>query len=286
MRHFLNIPRVYELGTKWVGRVPRPIAYCLSQFIADLSFTFYRKAANNVFANLALACPKASEKELSAVARRIFRNYSKYLVDYGRFASQDRNSILASLVSFDGRENLEAAVAMKRGIILLTAHLGNWELGGIFFGSLGLKTNVVTLQDDDREIGDFRSSYRERYNVNTITLGDSPFSSMELVEALHNNEVVAMLIDRYHGRMDNISEVFFGKPTLFPKGPFTLARLTGAPIITAFVVREDAGYKGVIGPPLLIQDESGEGEAARDTIKMLEQYIIMYLDQWFNFILI
>jgi KDO2-lipid IV(A) lauroyltransferase len=265
-----------------MGYVPRFLSYSLSHIIAEISYVFYRSAVVNVKGNLSRAFPGDSEKELSIIAKKLFRNYSKYLVDYGRFTRLNKAEVLNKIIRFDGEENLHAALKMNKGVILLTAHLGNWELGGIFFASYGIKMNVVTLMDVNSEIDEMRSSYREKHNVNTITLG-SPFSSIEMLKALNNKETVAMLIDRYHGGLDNITTDFFSRPTQFPRGPFILARLSEAPVIVAFVIREGDVYKGIIEKPMLIANEKEENEALKKTVKILEKYIIMYPDQWYNF---
>ena len=281
--HFLNISSVYKLGTRWISSIPRPVAYALSQCIALVSYLSYKTAVFTIKSNLAIALPAASKEEIARLSMRLFRNYSKYLVDYGRFARLGKESIIGKILHYDGRENLAAAMAMKKGIILLTAHLGNWELGGIFFGSSGLKTNVVTIQDSNSEINEARRSYREQHNVNTITIGDSPFSTLEMLKALNNAEVVAMLIDRWREDLEYLETDFFGRQVRFPRGPFTLSRLTGAPIIVAFVVREGDGYKGIIEQPLIVDAEGRESDTLRTVVKILERYIIMYPDQWYNF---
>lgn len=283
-KHFLNFPVVYNLGTKWIGYIPRPLAYAFSQSIACASYVFYKSAVNSVKQNLMRALPATSAKQISRLTLRLFRNYSKYLVDYGRFMGLGKYDVLQKIIHFEGRENLDAVLKINKGVILLTAHLGNWELGGIFFGNYGLKTNVVTIQDNNAEIDYARRWYREKHNVNTITIGNSPFSTVEMVNALNNNEMVAMLIDRYYEGLDYITEDFFKKPMRFPKGPFVLSRLTGAPILVAFVVREDKGYKGIIEKPILVTDGKEEHEMLNQVVKILERYIMIYPDQWYNFI--
>lgn len=282
--HFLNIPAVYKAGTKGIGYLPLSLSYGLSGCIADISYLFYKKAVNNVKQNLSLVFPSLSEAELSGISRRMFRNYGRYLVDYGRFTNMKKTDVVDKIVHYDGKENLESALRMNKGVILLTAHLGNWELGGIFFGSYGIKTNVVTLRDDDINIDGIRADYRRRHNVATITIGNSPFSILEMVKALNNREIVAMLIDRYTGLIDPVTTDFFGRPSKFPRGPFILSRMTGAPIIIAFVIREEEGYRGIIEGPLSVADEGEEPGALNAVVKILEKYIIMYPDQWYNFV--
>ncbi len=274
---------MYKWGTRWIGLVPRSLAYNLSQSIANVSYLFYKTAVNNVKDNLMKAFPNATKKDISALTLKLLRNYSKYLVDYGSYTGLNSEKIMEKIISFHGRENLEAALAMNKGTIVLTAHFGNWELGGIFLGSYGLKTNVVTVQDSNAQIDEVRRSYREQHGVKTITIGNSPFSTIEMLNALNDGEVVTMLIDRYGKGQDYLETDFFDRPTLFARGPFTLSRLTGAPIIVAFVVREGDGYKGIVTKPLLVKDENEEIEVLRQVVEIFEEYIVMYPDQWFNF---
>ncbi len=79
---------------------------------------------------------------------------------------------------------------------------------------------------------------------------------------------------------------FFERPTLFPRGPFILSRLTGAPIVMAFVVREKDVYKGIIEKPFLVQYKNEEYNVLKKVVKTLEKYVSKYPDQWYNFTLI
>lgn len=282
-KHFLNIPAVYRLGTVWSGYIPQFLSYWLSQGIAGLSYLLCKSAVKNVKQNLKLALPTLSEKEISRLTMQLFRNYSKYLVDYARFTGLSKEAVLEKVATYCGKENLDSALRMGKGLILLTAHLGNWELGGIFFGSSGIKTNVITIKDKDPQIDEIRRWYREKYNVSTITIGESPFSTMEIMRALNNKEIVAMLIDRYSSGLDSITVDFFNKPTPFPRGPLILSRLTGSPIVVAFVVREKETYKGIIGKPLMVTHENEECEVMKQVVKTLEDHILKYPDQWYNF---
>lgn len=282
-KHFLNIPAVYKFGTKWIGYIPTFLSYTISQCIADLSYVFYKSAVNNVKKNLAMVFPNASEEKISTMARQLFRNYSKYLVDYGRFSGMSKRKVLERIVYFDGKENLDNALKMNSGLILLTAHLGNWELGGIFFGSYGIETNVITLPDRNAEIDRVRRWYREQFNVKTITIDESSLSVVEVINALNKKEIVAMLIDRYDKRVNSVTVDFFGRPAYFPLGPFILSRLTSAPIVVAFVVREKNGYRGIVKEPFVVTRRDEEIKMLRSVVKILEEYVILYPDQWFNF---
>lgn len=283
-KHFLNIPVIYRLVTRWIGYLPTPLSYAISQNIADLSYMLYNSAVKNVKQNLRLVFPKLPDKKLSRLARGLFRNYSKYIVDCGRFANFNKKALIEQIVCYEGKENLDNVLQLNKGLILLTAHLGNWELGGMFFGSYGFKINVLTLPDENPEIDTIRSWHRSVYGVKTITVGNTPFSMLEMAKALDNKEIIAMLIDRYHTGLDSLTTDFFHKPTLFPRGPFVLSRLMGTPIIVAFVVKEKNVYKGIIERPLIVANENEEYETLKKVVNTFEKYILLYPDQWYNFI--
>ncbi|MCP5005550.1 MAG: hypothetical protein GY941_16675 [Planctomycetes bacterium] len=266
--------------------MPRNLTYAVSQNMADLSYIFYKRAAKNVKLNLKLVFPSYSDKKRALIARDIFRNYSKYLVDYCRFTNLQKSSVIEQIACYEGKEFLEKALGMNKGLILLTAHLGNWELGGIFFGSMGVKTNVLTLPDENLEIDNIRRRYRELFHVNTIIVGNSPLSSIDMVRALNNREAIAMLIDRNRDELESIEMDFFKRPTSFPRGPFILSRLTGAPILMAFVVRENGVYKGIIESPLLVQNKEDEYYVLEKVVQSLEKCVSKYPDQWYNFTMI
>lgn len=283
-KHFLDIPVIYKLVTRWIGYLPTPLSYAISQHIADLSYLLYNSAVKNVKQNLRLVFPNLPDKKLSRITKRLFRNYSKYIVDCGRFTNINKKALVEQIVCYEGKKNLDNALQMNKGLILLTAHLGSWELGGMFFGSYGFKINVLTLPDDNPEIDTIRSWHRSVHGVKTITVGNTPFSMLEMVRALGNREIIAMLIDRYHAGLNGIVTDFFNKPTLFPRGPFILSRLTGAPIVVAFVVKEKKIYKGIIESPLTVTNENEEYETLKKVVKIFERCIMRHPDQWYNFI--
>jgi len=281
--HFFNNPAAYKIGCRTLGYIPRVISYMFSQIIADITYLAYNNVVKNVKKNITIALPTASQKEISRTSKRLFRNYSKYLVDFGRFAGLKKSLVPKLITDVEGKEFLEDALKIDKGLILLTAHIGNWELGGIFFGSYGVKTSVVTLQDENLEIHKIREWYRSCYGVNTITIGNSPFSSIEMMEALKKKEIVAMLIDGYKIGLDGITTEFFNKPTKFTRGPFILSRLTGAPIVMAFVISTREGYKGIIEKPFIVHTKDDEQDAVKTVVDSLEKIIVQYPDQWYIF---
>lgn len=282
-RHLLARPGVYNLGIWGAGYIPRALSYGVAGTIARLSYRFYGAAGENLKRNLRRALPGADEARIALLARNTFRNYSKYLVDYARFKTIGKEALLRELASVEGTGHIEGCLSGGKGIILLTAHLGNWELGGIFFGKSGIKINVLTAHDNVQEITWIKERYRKYHNIDTIVLGDTPFSGLDALNALMRNEVVAMLVDR--PAPGGIPATLFGAPTSFPPGPLLLARSAGSPIVPAFVVRDGSGYRAIAERPIYFDRDKDTPEAvASRVIAVFERYIRTYPDQWYNFV--
>src|SRR5512136_1413601 len=141
-RHPLAAAWFYRLGFAAGRRVPAAVLYGIADVLAATTHLTCRGQVGTLRANLARLLPEASGGARARLARRIFRNYARYLVDYGRFRWMPREGLEAAIAGLDGGRNLQEAFGMNRGVILVTGHVGNWELGGVFFGHRGVKVHV------------------------------------------------------------------------------------------------------------------------------------------------
>ena len=280
-RHLLAVPWFYRLGFAAGRRVPLPVLYRVADVLAMATYLTCRAPARTLRANLTRLLPDAPDSARARLARRIFRNYARYLVDYGRFRWMPQAELEAAMAGLDGGQNLQEAFRMDRGVILVTGHVGNWELGGVFFGHRGVKVHVVTLPDGSRQIDAIREIYRGEHAVNTIVLDGSPFAPLEMMAALRRREMVAMLVDRW-GKADGVPASFLGGTHYLPRGPFALSLATGAPILPAFVVRDGGTYRGIVEPPFVVTENDFAPYAARVS-RALEGVIRRCPDQWYNF---
>jgi KDO2-lipid IV(A) lauroyltransferase len=280
-RHGLARPSSYRIGYSLGKWLPRGVLFVLADLLADATHWMNAEPARNLRANLRSAFPRWSEREVEEHSKRIFRNFARNLVDYGRFHTITDEALDRLLPSVQHLHFLEESFAKGKGIILVTGHIGNWELGALFFGRHGFKINVVTIPEGSERIDSIRGAYRTRQNIRTIVVDGSPFSSLEIVAALRRGEIVAMLVDRWEGT-DGIPAKFFGEDRRFPRGPFVLSRATGAPVIPAFIVRDGNIYRGVVDPPVFMEEPEDE-PGARRVSESLERMIRTYPDQWYNF---
>ena len=198
-RHGLAHPSSYKIGYSLGKWLPREVLFVLADLLADATHWTNAEPARNLQANLRSAFPRWSEREVEKLSKRIFRNFARNLVDYGRFHTITEEALDRLLPSVQHLHFLEESFAKGRGVILVTGHIGNWELGALFFGRHGVKINVVTIPEGSERIDSIRGAYRTSQNIRTIVVDGSPFSSLEIVAALRRGEIVAMLVDRWGG---------------------------------------------------------------------------------------
>jgi KDO2-lipid IV(A) lauroyltransferase len=225
--------------------------------------------------------------QLPRTSRKLFINYGTYLADWAKFISLDASHVFSFFEKIEGEDAFRQVHAKNKGVIVLSAHLGNWELGGLVFAHLGIPFNVLTAKDEIEAVAQVRTKIRTLHNIKTITIEDSTLFFIDIVNALKRNEIVAMLVDRYE-KENGVLVDFFGEKTYFPGGPVLLARATGALIIPAFtVLKPDGKYKSIVGPVIDMQwSEDRDKDILLNTAKVahiFEQYIRLYPDQWFNF---
>jgi KDO2-lipid IV(A) lauroyltransferase len=187
---------------------------------------------------------------------------------------------------FKGEEILQTALAKGKGVILLSAHLGNWEFGSIFLRSRNYPLNLVALGHNAPSTSALVNRLRKNKVQKVIEVSKSSFSGIEILRCLRNNEIVAMIGDRdFLG--NGMAIHFFGKKVNFPVGPVMLAMKSGATLIPAFVVRQrDGKYYGVLEQPLSLTLEGNRDEVIkknlRKTARIFEEYIRAHPDQWYS----
>ena len=198
---------------------------------------------------------------------------------------------LQSLVGRRGDSKpMDDALAAGTGAILVSAHLGNWELGGLGLADLGYPINVLTFREPDQRFNSDREQMRKERGIRFIYVDRddaSPLAIVEAVNALRRNEVLAILGDR-DGSSKTIRIDFFGRPTNIPVGAAYLALASGAPLIPVFVMLENGRYTTVMEEPIFFRGGHGQhGSAIRSGMERLmtvfERYIRAYPDQWYNF---
>lgn len=272
--------------------VPRRINHQLSEWVGGyLIFGLMSRTRRKLKGNLqAIGEGRFSRQQVHRLSRETIQNYGKYLIDYLYFPQLTPQNMSRLICSSTGNEHLVKALEQKNGAILLSPHLGHWELGGLYLAMQGHPLTVVSLRTGDREIAEYRDQVRTLHGIRVLYLDpkDSPIqNALVMVNALRNGEVLAMLGDRATGAEKVVVELFHRK-YWFPSGPYLLSLITQAPIIPAFVVLEGLYYKLILEEPLYVKQEAGKtreqliANAALQMAVVFEKYLRLYPNQWYN----
>jgi lauroyl/myristoyl acyltransferase len=226
--------------------------------------------------------------QVERTAREMVRQHARAWVDFFYYGQRPVAEALAQFASLEGLEHLDAALADGKGVILLTAHAGNFELGGLLLRARNLKVHAVYKPDRFAAVERLRESMRAQGGVVGIPVDGVGFSTLPLVKLLREGALVGMQGDRDFS-LNGVAVPFFGRAVPFPRGPWELAAMTGAPIITSFFYTDEGRrFRARFGPPIRIAGGRGERGAAieaglRAYVADLETLIRRQPSQWYCF---
>lgn len=270
------------IGSFLVRTVPLKLSYKISEALAELAHSLDKKRRENCASNLRLITGRAQVYDLT---RSVFKHLAKNTVDFLRFPHLSRAQI-AHMTDTEGLENLRKALSKGKGVILISPHLGNWELGGAVLASLGFPVSVVTesiapkTQIVKRQrIAGLYENYRTKTGMKVIPLEKG---AVPVYRALRRGEIVVLLADR-DLTGSGVSVRFFGRKVCFPQGPAFFSSKTGSPIVPGYLVRKGSTYIGVAEPALQPDEEGGIDSLAQQISDTVQSQIREYPDQWFVF---
>jgi KDO2-lipid IV(A) lauroyltransferase len=186
------------------------------------------------------------------------------------------------------RNHVAEALERGRGVILATAHVGNWDISGRALHGTGRPVHLVMARELNETTQEYARRSREQVGVRVIFSDSSVFSAFNMIRTLRQNEILAIQIDRGNGEANPPAKGvdFLGAEAFFQEGPFHLARLSGAPVVPVVTLRRGLRhYEVVLGEPLWVsRDLPGDAERAlRDAAAFFERTIRQHPQQWFQF---
>lgn len=274
----------------WLApRASRRFLFFHARWIIAVVMTLHHRPKKAIAANLArILGEDPRSRRVRKATVEMLRHFAYYWTDLFRFAQLPSEAARRLIVRDEGDGYVEQLRAAGRPILLLTAHLGNWELGGVLLSHKKLPVSIVYVKDAFAEAERFRSNLRSQGGVEQVPIRpNDPFASLPVLRALREGRVVALQGDRDfddHG----IEMEFFGAPVRFPPGPFHLARMTGAAVVPSFVVYSpDYGFEIEFGQPIEV-DRDGDRESAvraalGEWVRVLECKVRAHPTQWYTF---
>jgi KDO2-lipid IV(A) lauroyltransferase len=236
-------------------------------------------------ANMALLAPKSAS---FVSACRLLMNHAESLSLYGRLSLKEPAEVMQMLGEKKGFEHLKKAHEEGKGCLLVTGHLGFFELGGLVMTQLGFPMTALTIPEPSYELTRWRAKFRGRWGVKTIVVGDDSFSVLDITHALQNGDFVASLADRpYNGKGIPV-ELPHGK-ILFSTGPALISLLAGCPMIPVGVVgRSDGKFDIEAGPAisphwLPVGRDETLAHYTRELASALLPLFLRNPEQWYHF---
>jgi len=219
---------------------------------------------------------------------RVFYSFCDFMVSYCYIPRASHDQLRAMLADPNrGEEKIERCLSSGNGLIVWTAHVGNWEFASRLLEMHGRTVHVARVVESSNPAEKMLRSMMMSEHLRVVPVNEDGLAPLELLRALRANEIVAVQGDRtYRGR--DASVPFFGERASFPLGPFILSQVSGAPILPGVVVRRGwLRYRVVMGDPIMIprtyDRDRGSMDGLIQATRFLEGVIETDHCQWLNF---
>lgn len=258
-------------------------AYFLLRFVVLYYFLFSWKASGHIYH---LYRHKLGYSRFAS-ATKIYHNY--FLLGQGLI---DKVVMMGGIPNrfsfdFDGEENLRKIATLKKGGILLSAHIGNWDIAGHLFTRLETPINIVLYDGEHEKIKQYLESVTGKRKVNIIVIKEDISHIYAISDAFEKNELVCMHADRFIEGNKTMTAGFLGEPAKFPMGPFLLAAKFKVPVSFVFAVKESRFHYHLSASEIKEYGHIDKQEVMQtmlnDFVKEMEQKLKQYPEQWFNY---
>ena len=274
-----------RLAVLAVKIVPHWIIYRLTDGAAAAAFYSFRGFRIRSIANLRTAWGNdLPDAQIRRVAQGSLRNFFRAFIELPIVLAADSGE-LRNMISVVGCDNLDAAVGKGNGVVLLSAHLGNFFLLGTRLALDGYAVHVLVNQPRHGRFAELMDQYRLQVLQKTIHARPRREAFKQVAQALRRNEAVIMIADEYRRTGSGVRVPFFGRSVLARRGPVTVALRTGAAVVPAYVIRRpDNKLQLIIEPEIeLIRSDRDKPEIAENILRItawLEKTVRSHPDQW------
>jgi predicted LPLAT superfamily acyltransferase len=256
-----------------------PLTYFILRFVTYYYFVFEKKSRESIeeFYKNTL---KFSVDKVKKTSRKNFLYFGQTLLDRAAFliGKGDRFTY-----TFKNEQYLIDMKNASNGGILLSGHVGNWEIAGNLLKMRVTSTiNVLMLDEEEKKIKQYLKGTTGGSYFNIIPIKNDLSHVIKVNNALSNNEFVAIHADRYLEGSKFIELDFFGKKAKFPLGPFIIASKFNAPVTFVFAVKEKK-YHYLLSATTPIINKLTPEEIAKRFVIEFEKKVILHPEQWFNY---
>jgi KDO2-lipid IV(A) lauroyltransferase len=231
---------------------------------------------------LAAAFPEMPADEVRRIARAAYAHLGRVTTEAAIVPALGRDRVLELFEEPSGWEHVAAAQAAGRGMLLVSGHIGNWELGGAYIAARGVGIDVVARRMGNPLFDSYITSTRTRLGMQVVHDADAV---RRIPRATREGRAVALLVDQGVKGLASSYVPFFGRPAKTPRGPAVFALRLGVPTIFAAVIRQPSGRYKFFFEPVVVRD-TGDRERDTDAIvagytAQLERFVRSAPEQYF-----
>jgi KDO2-lipid IV(A) lauroyltransferase len=276
---------LWSLGLFLARNLPMNLSQQICRVAASIYWRINSTRREVVIQNLLIPLKGDRAKAVQA-SKELFQQFAIKLVDVWRYESGIPIDDL--FCELTGWENFLAAQNQKRGVLILTPHLGNWEFGAPLLANRGFKLLVVTLDEPDSRLTEMRQAARAKWGIETLVIGQDPFAFVEIIRRLEAGATVALLVDR-PPQNSAMPVQLFGKPFSSSVAAAELARASGCVLLPVYMPRVKNGYAAHILPEISchrpeLRSVEARRKLTQEIMNVFEKPIQEHLDQWYHFV--
>jgi KDO2-lipid IV(A) lauroyltransferase len=265
-----------------LGWMPRGVARLLADVLAASIYRFHGRLRRVGHRNLEMALPELSAQERDEILLGVFRHLGWQLVEFCRMTRYTPEST-RNWIRTEGLEHYLAAKARGKGVLIVTGHLGAWELSSFYHSMMGYPMSMVARPLDNRRLDKFVNGIRCLHGNHVLPKDDF---ARGLLRAMRAGQTVGILMDTNMTPPQGVFVEFFGREACTASGVARVALKTGAAVLPGFMLWEPAERKYVLhfGPEVVFA-RTGDAEAdilaaTQQCVSVTEEWIRRYPDQW------
>ncbi|PVX44582.1 putative LPLAT superfamily acyltransferase [Flavobacterium sp. 103] len=270
----------YKIFVFFIKKVGIKAAYLVLYFVATYYFIFLKKSNTSIFYYFRKRLGYSYFKS----KRMVFKSYYTFgqtIIDKIAIGAGLKNKFT---YEHDGGEIIIKLLKEKKGGVLISAHIGNFEIAEHFFSEVDVnfQINLVTTDLEHSAIKKYLESITQKPTINFILIGDDLSHIFEINSALARNELVCFTGDRYFEGVKSLSETLLGEEALFPAGPFLISSRLKVPVVFVYVMKEPNLHYHLYTREATVKHRDEKG-LLKEYAQSVETMVKKYPLQWFNY---
>ena len=271
---------VLKAVSGFVSRLSLPSALALGRRLGSVYGSVIRYHRRDALEALRRSFPGKSDIEIRGILKRMYENLGMNLVELLRL-SRAPDGYFRDFIAWDGEEHVRNALARQKGLLVLSAHMGNWDLLCTAAPRFSYPLTIITKEIRNKAVNDFWMDIRARFG---LKFAPAHSSYRMCLSALKKNEIIGFILDQNMIRDEGVFVDFFGRPACTTPGLAYMSMQSGAPVVPAFTIRQEDGHHLVkILPPIEPPPDRTPQTIQQFTqvyTHIIEQVVREHPDQW------